>query len=119
MQRPWMPMYWANYFGDTKHLSRGQHGAYLLLIGHYWVHGSLPDDDQQLAMITGSTPEEWRIDKPVLQAFFFDGWHHKRVEAEMRRTMDRITKAREHGQKGGQISAFNRSKENWQRQRLK
>ena len=75
-------MYWSNYFGDTRHLTRGQHGAYLLLIGHYWMTGSLPDDDNQLATITGSTPEEWRVDKPILQAFFFDGWRHKRGQAE-------------------------------------
>jgi hypothetical protein len=33
--------------------------------------------------------------------------------------MARITKAREHGQKGGLMSAFNRSIEGWEKQRRK
>lgn len=119
MQRFWMPFYWADYFADTRHLSKLQHASYLLLIGHYWMKGALPDDDRQLANITLSTMDEWRADKPTLQAFFFDGWRHKRVEAELRRATEKIAKAREHGQKGGQMTAFNRSKEGWQRQRLK
>lgn len=117
MQRPWMPIYWADYFGDTRHLSRGQHGAYLLLIGHYWLTGSLPDDDRQLAIISGSTEEEWRIDRPILQALFFDGWRHKRVEAELRRSTEKIAMARAKGSKGGQIAAMNREKQRWENQR--
>jgi uncharacterized protein YdaU (DUF1376 family) len=114
-----MPIYWADYFGDTRHLTRAQHGSYLLLIGHYWMAGALPDDDRQLAIIAGATAEEWQTDKPILQKFFYDGWKHRRIEAELRRTTEKIAKAREHGQKGGQVSAFNRAKEGWQRQRHK
>jgi uncharacterized protein YdaU (DUF1376 family) len=117
MQRPWMPFYWGDYFRDTRHLSKLQHASYLLLIGHYWTAGSLPDDDRQLANITLSTMAEWRADKPILQAFFHDGWKHKRVEAELRRATEKIAKAREHGRIGGQMTAFNRSKDRWALQR--
>jgi uncharacterized protein YdaU (DUF1376 family) len=119
MQRPWMPFYWGDYFRDTRHLNRGQHGAYCLLIGHYWSTGSLPDDDQQLAQITLSTPDEWKADRPVLQAFFYDGWKHKRVEAELRRSTQKLAMAREKGQKGGLTASMNREKLRWQNQRLK
>lgn len=108
MPRPWMPMYWGNYFGDTRHLTRGQHGAYLLLIAHYWMTGGLPDDDQQLATISCSTREEWLADKPVLQRFFYDGWKHKRIEAELKRQMEVYAKRVEASQKGVMVRAMNR-----------
>jgi uncharacterized protein YdaU (DUF1376 family) len=119
MERPWMPMYWRDYFGDTRHLTKLQHASYLLLIGHYWVTGGLPDDDRQLARITLSTIDEWQADKPVLQAFFYDGWKHKRIEAEQRRAMDKIAKAKVAGQKGGLTASMNRERLRWQNQRLK
>lgn len=110
MSRPWMPFYWGDYFRDTRHLSRAQHGSYLLLIGHYWTTGALPDDDQQLANITCSTLAEWRADKPVLQAFFYDGWKHKRVESEIHRTEKLRTARAAAGQKGGIVASINRFK---------
>lgn len=119
MQRPWMPFYWGDYFRDTRHLNRAQHGAYCLLIGHYWSTGSLPDDDRQLANITLSTLAEWKADKPTLQAFFHDGWKHKRIEAELRRHAEKIERVKAAGQKGGLVSSMNREKLRWQNQRVK
>jgi len=83
MSRPWMPLYVADYLGDTRHLTAAQHGAYLLLLMHYWQHGELPDDDQQLARIASMTDDEWRVARPVVRAFFQDGWYNKRLVREL------------------------------------
>lgn len=84
-----MPIYWGDYLKDTGHLSAAEHGAYLLLIGHYWTTGApLPDDEAALRRIARMEAREWKASRGTLRAFFqvADGvWRHKRVEAEMTR----------------------------------
>lgn len=83
----WMPMFWGDYLRDTAHLTAAEHGAYLLLIAHYWVTRSpLPADDEKLRRIARMERAEWRKSKATIMAFFQpddDGWRHKRVEAEL------------------------------------
>lgn len=80
-----MPLYVADYRADTAHLSAAEHGAYLLLIMHYWSTGSLPDDDRQLARIACMAPTEWKRARPTIAAFFHDGWKHGRIDEELKR----------------------------------
>jgi len=83
----WMPIYWPDYLADTGHLSTEQHGAYLLLIAHYWASGKpLPKEDDALARITRCAPSRWQAIKSIILSFFQMtdiGWSHKRVEAEL------------------------------------
>ena len=83
MSRPWMPLYIDDYRGATSRLSTVEHGAYLLLIMEYWRAGGLPDDDKQLARITGMRLEHWRKIRSSMQHFFYDGWKHKRIDDEI------------------------------------
>lgn len=107
MSRPWMPLYIADYLGDTAHLSTIEHGAYLLLMMHYWQRGSLPDDDDRLARIAGSMRiDDWRVIRPTVQAFFHDGWKHKRIDQELAEAV-RISSA---GRIGGLASGQARKK---------
>lgn len=108
MQRHWMPLYINDYIGDTLHLSTVQHGAYLLLLMSYWSHGSLPNDDRKLANITRLSLKEFRRHRPVLQALFRDGWRHKRVDVELKRTFDIRTKRAAAGAIGGTVASINR-----------
>lgn len=83
MNRPWMPLYIADYRADTTRLSTIEHGAYLLLIMEYWRASGLPDDDKQLSRIVGLTMAQWKRMRSVIQCFFHDGWRHKRIDEEL------------------------------------
>lgn len=119
MKRPWMPLYVGDYLGDTGHLTTAQHGAYLLLMMHYWRKGELPDDDRQLSKITKLPLKAWHEYRPTLQDFFHSGWKHKRIDAELERMMRVSEKRAIAGQKGGLGSALSRMKlENASRSRI-
>lgn len=110
MKRPWMPLYVGDYLGDTGHLTTAQHGAYLLLMMHYWRKGELPDDDRQLSKITKLPLKTWCDYRPTLQDFFHSGWRHKRIDAELERMLRVSEKRAIAGQKGGLGSALARMK---------
>jgi uncharacterized protein YdaU (DUF1376 family) len=110
MNRPWMPLYVGDYLGDTGHLTTTQHGAYLLLMMHYWRKGELPDDDRQLSKIAKLSLKTWCDYRATLQDFFHEGWKHKRIDAELTKMM-RVSEQRAiAGQKGGIGSALARMK---------
>jgi len=105
-----MPLYVGDYLGDTGHLTTAQHGAYLLLMMHYWRKGELPDDDRQLSKITKLPLKTWCEYRPTLQDFFHSGWRHKRIDAELERMLRVSEKRAIAGQKGGLGSALARMK---------
>ena len=102
MSVPWMPLYVGDYRADTTHLSAAQHGAYLLLIMHYWQQGSLPDDDDQLARIACMTPSEWRRNRSVIRAFFGEGWRHARIDREMKESQEAYLRRSKAGKQGNE-----------------
>ena len=101
----YMPLWIADYLADTQHLSRDEHGGYLLLLMAYWRKGeALPDDDRKLAAIANASPAEWRKLRPVLAEFFqvADGvWTQKRIEAELARAKAIRARKTEAGSAGG------------------
>lgn len=86
----WMPLYIGDYLADTMHLSGAEHGAYLLLIIHYWRTGPLPDDDRKLSAIARTGRKEWDggIGETVRAFFHAENGllRHKRVDAEIANT---------------------------------
>jgi uncharacterized protein YdaU (DUF1376 family) len=78
MSKASMPINVGDYLTVTRHLSTAERGAYLLLVIHQWTTGSLPNDDRQLARIVKLSLPKWRKIRPVIEAFFEDGWQrHK------------------------------------------
>jgi len=101
-----MPMYWGDYARDTGHLNNAGHGAYLMLIKHYWGSGRpLPDDDAQLWRIACcDSVGAWKKLRPVIEPFFrvADGlWRHGRVDRELVKAAERYEKRAKAGRDGG------------------
>ena len=101
MSRPWMPLYVADYLADTGHLTGAEHGAYLLLIMHYWQTGGLPNDDDRLARIARATPEQWTIMRDTIAEFFGEGWVHARIDDELKSAKESYERRACAGRKGG------------------
>lgn len=107
--RTWMPLYWADLLTDTVHLSAAELGAYMRLLGRYWVSGEPLDADlSRLRRITGMTEKEWSSSRAVLAGFFEerDGkWHHGRVDAELLAAAEKYERRASAGRKGGHAKA--------------
>jgi len=102
---PWMPLYVRDYLADTKHLTALEHGVYLLLIMHYWQHGSLPTDDRNLSIIASISARKWNSIRCKIAAFFDADWHHKRIDAELKKSSEIRHKRSASGKKGGRPQA--------------
>lgn len=105
MSRAWMPLYVADYLADTGHLSTAEHGAYLLLIMHYWSNGGLPNDERKLARIARMTPDEWDDAGITLKGFFDAEWRHKRIDQELVSAQAAYDRRAAAGRRGGYAKA--------------
>lgn len=87
-----MPLWIGDYLADTMHLTRDQHGGYLMLIMAYWRRGAaLEDNDDALASISRCSSIEWASIRPVLAKFFTieDGlWKHGRIDEELQKAAE-------------------------------
>ncbi len=92
--RAWMPLHIGDYLADTGHLTATEHGAYLLLIMHYWQNGCLPENDRVIARIAKLSPEQWEESRDMLAMLFGPNWTHKRIDAELSKADEIIEKRR-------------------------
>ena len=87
MSKAWMPLFVGDYLGDTCHLTQGQHGAYMLLLMHYWQRGPIPCDPIQCYCIARAMDEQSRCNvDSVLYQFFTKGdncYRNHRLDTEL------------------------------------
>lgn len=98
--------YVGDYARDTARLSMLEHGAYNLLLDHYYAEEKpLPlDRDEIHRIVRAVKPIEEQAITKILETFFYkaaDGWHHKRVDAEI----SKAGQARLNGRRGGRSTA--------------
>lgn len=98
--------YIGDYGRDTALLSLAEHGAYALLLDHYYAsEGPLPLDIEDLYRVARTIrPEEKKAVDRVLAQFFRrepDGFHNSRADAEIVRAKPGIEAAKRNGAKGG------------------
>ena len=98
----WMPVYIGDYLRDTEELTGPEHGAYLLLLMHYWQKdGVIGSDIGRLARVCRSDEETARF---ILGYYFTleDGnYKNKRADEEMEKAESRRSSAENNGRKGG------------------
>lgn len=92
MSHAWMPLYVDDYLADTGHLTALEHGAYMLMIMHYWQKGGLPEDERMIARVARLSADQWSESRDVLAMLFEDGWKHKRIEDELAKASEIIGK---------------------------
>jgi uncharacterized protein YdaU (DUF1376 family) len=102
----WMPLFIGDYLKDTRMLSQGQHGAYLLLICHYWESRKpIPDNQSQLIRIGLAFTEEEQANIDFVLETFFEktqfGYVHKKLDALIESHAEKAMKSRQNGAKGG------------------
>lgn len=99
--------YMGDYGRDTAHLSLAEHGAYTLLLDHYYsTEQALPADSASLFRICRAFDKlEQRAVQSVADKFFpvgDDGLrHNERADRQMPDDLRAIKTARENGKKGG------------------
>lgn len=107
---PYMPLYVADYLGDTRHLSTEQHGAYLLLLMAMWrAGGRLPNEAAKLARIAGLSAARWaKLEADVLELFDVrdDDIGHKRIQKEFEKYTRTSENRRASGALGGKAKAL-------------
>jgi uncharacterized protein YdaU (DUF1376 family) len=88
----WFPFYINDYLSDTMFLTAEEHGAYLLLIMHYYRLGELPNDDVMLSKLS-KTGARWKKISENIKKFFEvreltpHRLNHNRIDNELAKSL--------------------------------
>jgi uncharacterized protein YdaU (DUF1376 family) len=109
-----MPLFPADFFADTAHISRSAAHAYLFLLGHAWLRdGALPNDDAVLARMAGFRLDRWREIKSEVLSFWQlsddDLLRNKRLTKERDYVTEKSRRNRANGALGGRPLHRNKS----------
>ncbi len=111
MTTTWMPFYTGDYVKNTMHLSTEEHGAYLLLIIHYWTHGKIPRNMDLLKNITKINPKKLTN---IIKFFRIEeGYYiHDRIEHELKQALENKEKQRKRTEAATEAAAIARRNRN-------
>lgn len=109
-----MPVFTDAYLADTTHLSREQHGSYMLLLLAMWRAGGRLKNDPEFLMRVAKCgekawPKTWAVLEPLLQVDA-DFVSQKRLASEYARAEAKVKLNRENASKGGKAKALNNNK---------
>ena len=85
----WYPRYYGDYARDTAHLSLAEHGAYAVLLDHYYaIKRGLPESPDYAYRVCRAFDQAERdaVDSVLAQFFPVNGdglRHNKRADAEL------------------------------------
>lgn len=89
-----MPWYIGDYLRDTAHLDATEHGAYLLLLAHAWMHGGeLPSDSDRRRKIARCSQEQWvKIEATVMEFWYNSNgvFRQKRLDFQLGKANHRV-----------------------------
>lgn len=99
-------IHFGDYARDTGHLTLLEHGIYLQLMRLYYTteRPLTADLDRLCRAISARSEDERKAVSAVLEDFFTqdgDGWHQKRIDAEIAKFQDRSATNSEIGKLGG------------------
>jgi uncharacterized protein YdaU (DUF1376 family) len=109
MSRAFVAFYMGDYQKKTQHLDTLQHGAYILLLQHCWIHGRIPLEAASRANIAKMTLPAWKKIAPVINAFFDEEGCNKRAAEEIAKAEDLRTKRSSAGFRGGINSGISKA----------
>jgi uncharacterized protein YdaU (DUF1376 family) len=101
-----MPMWWADFFSKTDHLSNDEQWAYAKLLAKTWLRNCqpFPDDARDLSRLLNLTTERWAKIRPRILPFFdLSGgtWRQSRLEEEWAFVQKRSAISQRNGKLGG------------------
>ena len=93
---PWFAFYPTDFLSSTLEMSPATVGAYIRLLSHQWIAGSIPDEQPSRVRICGgSDGVDWeQIQRRLVQVD--GGWAHPRLLAEKDRSNSIAEKRRAH-----------------------
>jgi len=99
MADAWSAFYWADYVADTGHLTLAQHGAYLLLMAHYYrTHRPLSANASVLHRVCRCTTDADKsaVEEVLAEFFTLDGdvYRQHRIDRELAKAVDISEKRR-------------------------
>lgn len=100
----WHARYHDDFEGDTGHLTDPEYRAYSRLVDQYYRQGSLPSDDEHLALIVRKSVADWEAIKPAVKAMFYDGWRDPDIEERRAEAQEKHAKRVAAGRRGGRPS---------------